>query len=249
MESILNVYKELEIPSHLGVDPDTDICTDVEALANQVADEWAHGITKLCFLPKDSDIVIKIPFQGFAYRENEDEDACFDIFHYAYGQYDDSDDWNYCAAEMHIYTSAKEAGVEEFLAETKFFGHSKNHYPLYSQERVKPYGDTFSGTNNTSKEAMKKAAELSDKYYNGRLYYEENVKEDEDYVAHMLGGLPNLFLAELITSYTYDKVIKFSKWAFENARVIRQDLHSGNFGYRISDNSPCLIDFTGFNEN
>ena len=53
------------------------------------------------------------------------------------------------------------------------------------------------------------------------------------------------WLAIAIDYYGEEKVLALLKFLDEN-RWMSGDFHEGNYGYRVSDNSPVLIDYTGF---
>lgn len=101
-----------------------DVPFVVEELDLPIDVTYSNGASKFVLIPKYKDYVIKIPFTGMIHLDGVYEE---------YSQADDYDrPWDYCMNEVFRYETAKEDGMEEFFAETKFVGYMKG-FPIYTQ--------------------------------------------------------------------------------------------------------------------
>lgn len=251
----LQIYKNLIIPEIFGNNPEYDI-DNVEIVAQDAnklcSCDFAYGASKLCLIPTDSDKVVKIPFYGNVYIDEDDDNNDVEYLERFEGAYINEDErtWDYCLSELTAYESAATAGFSEFLAKTEFLGYTVSGHPLYTQEVVKPFssGWSESGYSLISDKSKKKSREIIYSYRQRRSeFYNNNISEDIDAIIGYVFSEPGEeFLSIVIEYYGIEKVSAFSSWVMNNARHIAYDLHWNNIGFRESDNSPCLLDFSGF---
>lgn len=244
----LSRYRELIVPDIFGGTPD-DYNPIVEIFGEEIYDNyganWRCGASKMCIMPSEGDMVIKLPFKGNIYYDDEDN-AFVEEFERSGSE---SCAWDYCLAEVELYNKVAAAGFECFLARTEAYGKTYNDYPMYIQEKVKVYGEGASPSKEISEDSREKSKTIM---YSYRNYYKlhRNLSMEkmskEELIGWTFAETGEEFIASLIDAYGYDKVADFSEWAFLNARNLAADLHSDNIGYRKSDGTPCLLDFTGF---
>ena len=85
-------------------------------------------------------------------------------------------------------------------------------------------------------------------------FQEKTAKDIEKYNNKLEGKrfFPSRFILDLIKSYGEDKTfnfLEFLKSDSDIARSISMDLHNENIGYRVSDGTPCIIDYSGWWED
>ena len=85
-------------------------------------------------------------------------------------------------------------------------------------------------------------------------FKEKTAKDIEKYKNKLEGKrfFPSRFILDLIKSYGEDKTfnfLEFLKSDSDIARSISMDLHNENIGYRVSDGTPCIIDYSGWWED
>ena len=248
----LKEYMKLTIPEEFGEVENgyyNVVIDNVAENANNIKRcDYRLGASKLCLIPEENKYVIKIPFNGCFYLDIDNNET-FSRFYCAKTE-NEYDNWNYCLSELEIYNKAKDAGFEMFLAETDYLGASKTGHPIYVQEKVLPYAEFYTKDKNTSsdnsKEISKRIHNIYRNFcYNYHLINNENMLADEA-IGYVFCETGEAFLAMIIETYTYELVEKFSRWVIDEAREIAMDLHCRNIGFRASDGTPCLLDFSGF---
>ena len=242
----LSRYRELIVPDIFGSTTDDDnliVNHFGENIHNQYGAKWRCGASKMCIIPSEGDMVIKLPFKGNMYY-NVEGNPYIEEFENSGSE---SCTWDYCLTEVELYNKVAAAGFECFLAKTEAYGKTYNGHPMYIQEKVEVYRDGASPSKEVSVENKKKSKTIM-KSYRDYLFYQHSTEEmsREQLIGWAFSEAGEYFIASLIDAYGYDKVADFSAWVFVNARNIAMDLHSGNIGYRKSDGTPCLLDFTGF---
>lgn len=243
----LNKYRELIVPDIFGNttnDDDNPIIENFgEEIYSQYYSEWRCGASKMCIIPSEGDMVIKLPFRGTMYYDDEGN-PYIEKFENSGSE---SCAWNYCLAEVELYNKAAAAGFECFLAKTEAYGKTYNDHPMYIQEKVEVYEDGASFSKEVSEGSGEKSKTIMQSYRN-YIHHSTSTEEmsREQLIGWTFAEAGEYFIASLIDAYGYDKVADFSAWVFLNARNIAIDLHWGNIGYRKSDGTPCLLDFTGF---
>ena len=242
----LSRYRELIVPDFFGgvLGEDNPIVEDFgHEICNQYDAEWRCGASKMCIIPRESDMVIKLPFKGTIYYDNDD---CPFLEEFE-SSGSESCTWDYCLAEVELYNKVAAAGFECFLARTEAYGNTHNGHPMYIQEKVQVYGEGASPSKEVSEDSRDKSNTIMQSYRN-YIYHSTSTEEmsREQLIGWTFSEAGEYFIASLIDAYGYDKVADFSAWVFVNARNIAIDLHHGNIGYRESDGTPCLLDFSGF---
>ncbi len=216
MQRTIDDITKFIIPEQFGIDEDEygDTLKSVIDQVLKIGCEFAYGISKFVVFLNDKEVV-KIPFNGvFKYNENSDD----------YDNFNEFSVINYCEIEANYYEEAKEWGVAEFFAGTRFVGYTKDHTPFYVSERIN--------------------ATIDDMW--------NKVSEDSIHAAHVYADsrkgvrgrkLSDHWLALALERYGKAKVDKFIDFlvAFDI-----NDLHQGNIGFR-DNGDPVLIDYSGFN--
>jgi hypothetical protein len=242
----LSRYRELIVPDIFGGTPDDDnpIVEDFgEEIYSQYGAEWRCGASKMCIIPSEGDMVIKLPFMGNMYYDDEGSPYVEEFEHSG----SESCTWDYCLTEVELYNKIAAAGFECFLARTEAYGKTHSGHPMYIQEKVEVYGEGATPSTEVSEGNREKSKTIMQSYRN-YIYHSVSTEEmsREQLIGWTFAEAGEYFIASLIEAYGYDKVADFSKWVFLNARNLATDLHWGNIGYRKSDGTPCLLDFTGF---
>ena len=232
LDIINNILNKLEIPSQFGVyeEGGDEYIEPVIEQCEEMGVKWTTGASKFVIFPNDCNYVIKIPMNGSWFYSSEYDEVLddwtdeefFEEYTGAYG----GCGWDYCNAEVVAYADAKEAGFEDFLAETKYIGRTSDGTPAYVQEKVKVSLDyenkegskTPSPESSSRAEAVwaKKFRRVASKYWLG-LAIDEKTEE------------------------RVEAFIEFAK----NHDCIGADMHAENFGYR-ADGSVVLLDYSGF---
>ena len=150
-----------------------------------------------------------------------------------------NDGLNFCKIEAENYAAAKEAGLEEFFAETYYIGEYKG-YSFSLQEKVRPDEDGFEDI------LYDYARDIVDEdymYVINREDDEERYRSDciREYVEEMNDEQIIEIIFSGISFEDYDKLIDFIGVHGIN------DLHTGNYGFR-KDNTPVIIDFGGYSK-
>lgn len=218
------------IPQDFGVI--TNCCEELEPVCyNSIVDkvltidpeaEVSFGMSKFVIIPSQSNVVIKIPFNGF-YDETYEDDLVWLYFTEASG----SIEFDYCQAEYEKYLKLKEYGLECFVAET--FCYDRNiDFNIFLAEKVIPYNNSYG---NSKPKPSKKSSDIA-----SRLLKENRISINSDWIA------------SCVDFYGEEKVEKFFRFCEEIDNEILVDMHDNNFGYRERDNSPCILDYSNFND-
>lgn len=242
----LSKYRELIVPDIFGGTPDDDnyIVEEFgEEIYSTYGAEWRCGASKMCIIPSEGDMVIKLPFTGNMYYDDEGSPYIDEFEHSG----SESCTWDYCLTEVELYNKVAAAGFECFLAKTAAFGKTHSGHPMYIQEKVKVYGEGAKPNSAVSEQNREKSRTIIQAYRHYVYYGGPNQEfTREEVIGWAFSEAGEHFIACLIDTYGYDKVADFSMWIFHNARNLAADLHWGNIGYRESDGTPCLLDFSGF---
>ena len=135
---------------------------------------------------------------------------------------------DYCKQEYQNYSELSSLGFGKFFAETSCLNLSG--YTFEFQEKCLPWKEF---QHNISKTDMEKAIQLKKKFI--------NFNADID--------LPYTFIAELIKAYGENEVESlFIEAGFYNPDLLN-DMNIENFGFRVSDGTPCIFDFSNFEKN
>jgi hypothetical protein len=118
------------------------------------------------------------------------------------------------------------------------------------QEKVLPYSEFYNKDKNTSSDNSKEISKRIHNIYRNFCYSYHSINNEEmdadEAIGYVFCETGEAFLAMIIETYTYELVEKFSRWVIDEAREIAMDLHYRNIGFRVSDGTPCLLDFSGF---
>ena len=249
MEKLLNDLRkrfyQIKVLDQFGIDNDDDSSEAMDLILDWVQENFPevnvnesvfHGVSKLVIdlFPRE-EFVIKIPFNGCYWGKWDKETEEYDAFHqwceFEYAPTPETQmayNWDYCNTEVEKYLDIVDKGLECFFAETKMLCSSKNFYPIYIQEKVLPIREYSSSSARTpSKDSLKRAKEIR----NERTCYISNV----EWLANALE-----FYGEELTNIFLDYL--------RDDDIVGQDLHSGNYGYRVSDGSPCILDYSSWND-
>ena len=206
---------KLTVPDQFGTDYDDGDSWSISQIINQLPSQVQvlFGASQLvCIFPEEKEWVAKLPFSGCF--EGDD----FNEFSY-----------NYCELTVEIYQKAVDAGVEQFFAEMKKVGFTKDYTPIYYQERVKETYAHSSNEEHTASDGSKK------------IIKKKRASDESSWHC-----LPEVWLCAAIDFYGLEAVEELLNFCEENH--LFQDLHCENFGYRF-DNSPVLFDYCGFYDN
>ena len=216
--------------------------------------DWvdACGVTKGVLIFKGLDFVVKIPFEGQHFTQEEhweeeengrwhyyysrvehhsatpknwifyEEDNYFEAF----GGAPEEDGWNYCLGEALVCEKASEKGLRSCFAETSYLGHAGDH-PIYIQERCTIFCDEESSRAETYKNRSK-ADYDSLKEVRDRVDFYDC---DDNWLLDFLIYWGEEMLHDL-ANFLYDSDIN--------------DLHNGNIGYR--NGVPVLVDYSGYKD-
>lgn len=234
-EERLNIYKTIDVPIDFGYyfedGEDSrelyDFATEVYNI-NQKA-VVTHGISKAVIIDPDLDVVVKVPFNTtFYYNTDNGDDLTYDP---DLPDIKEEIKDNFCQIEADIYQECVDEGYgyEIFLAKTKEVDNLH-----YIQEKCETYGDKYDTYN---EDFQKKTAKDIEKYKNkleGKRFF------------------PSRFILDLIKAYGEDRTFNFLDFLDSDsdlARYISMDLYESNIGYRVSDGTPCIIDYSGWWED
>lgn len=229
------IFANVTIPYELGCsyDEGEDCGYTIDEFAAQFNDgsiQFANGVSKCALVIDDEDEVLKIPFKG-RYYEDEDVDdetgevlseGYFEEFEYA-DDIEGISDWNYCENELVKYNRAVKAGFGEFFAATRFVDTIQD-IPIYAQEKCEAV--SWGGKSKT---------DIPDK---SKTVYDSNIEYDYD-------RLSEYWVCAAIDWYGAEKVLDFIHYLSDNHIY---DLHNGNVGFSTIDSRPVLIDWAGWRE-
>ncbi|MBO7535565.1 MAG: hypothetical protein J6T34_00300 [Bacilli bacterium] len=231
-EVLADIRDRINIFTNFGYDVESE-CDDMiyDALDDVFAHHkvvYAKGVSKMCLIPDDTNWVLKVPFEGvIEYLYDEDDNEGYEDFVYNTCAHNSKNGWDYCLTEVEYFEIAKESGVAEFFAEERCFGEcGTTKHPAYIQEKCVTYSETS----------------WDDEKYKPSENSMEIVKSSDKYKWKSF----NLdWIASAIDFYGEEKVDELFNF-LNNHSEMTGDFHTGNYGYRVSDNSPVLIDYTGW---
>lgn len=146
---------KLDIPFEFGCDDDCMETVEMDMVFEQLDDtvETKWGASKFVILSDDWKDVVKIPFNGGFWWEQDDEDE--DGGKYIFNEFITKD---YCAEEAAIYADAVKHGVAQFFAKTVYGGMTNDGItPYYISERVCNFYDKCDKCKIASKDSLEKA--------------------------------------------------------------------------------------------
>lgn len=232
-EERLNIYKTIDVPNDFGYYwEDGENSRELDDFSNEVYDInreaiVTHGVSKAVIIDPDLDVVVKVPFNtSFYYNTNNGDDLTYnpDLPDVKEDILD-----NYCQIEADIYQECMGYGYEIFLAKTKEIDNLH-----YVQEKCETYGNKYDTYDDNFQEKTAKDIEKYKNRLEGKYFF------------------PSRFILDLIKSYGEDRTFSFLDFLDSDsdiARSISMDLHNENIGYRVSDGTPCIIDYSGWWED
>ena len=232
-EFLEEILGEVNIPYDFGayndtreIDCDDDILSSVN---NKYKGFYSlSGASKYVLVNDTLPFVIKVPFNGYweeDYCEEVDEYSdSYSFVNFEGSHFSPHND--YCASETIIYDMMCKLTFDIFFAETKFFKRI-DETSIYIQEKVIPYSSDKSKSFRSIK-TSKLAERLA-----SRTYISFPEAWIEAAICHYGKELTEAFIVYLSSD---DDV----------AEIIREDLHSSNFGYR-ENGEPCILDYSGYN--
>ena len=179
-----------------------------------------YGMSKLVITSsKINNIVIKIPFNGVFEEDYDTGELFWCPFEWANG----SDHSDYCLTEYEKYKKLKTYGLDCFVAKTMLY---KNIYNtrVFIQEKVIPVNELIK-----SPRASHNSKKLANEWYKkGKI----NIQPE--------------WVANCLDAYGNSKVSRFLWYCEEIDLDILDDIHTGNFGYRNNNNTPCILDYSNY---
>lgn len=235
------IIKTIGLTEHGYYDPDAEESETLRQVEDRVYGlhkgySVMSGITKFCVIAEDLNMVIKCPYAGHDYMVWDDDEDCYyseeDYSPFGYAndidEYEDSADcWDYCENELNKYEIAKEAGFDDFLLETSFYG-EVNNVKYYLQEKARPYRG-YESHKEYSKDTENSFNTLSKKY---NMQFFRNSSWAKDAIEYFGGN----------------RIEAFIEWDKKNEFSLLSDLHSGNIGY-AKNGRPVILDWAGYREN
>lgn len=224
LKDVLNII----VPDEFGCNyEDDEVNNSMECVLNELhridnhnhTFNYAHGVTQFVILIDELHKVAKIPFCGYWDWNYDIDDLDFYPFECCS---------NYCELSVNIYEDAVEAGVEKIFAETKFFGFSKNGYPIYLQERI---AETEGERRNMDRKKSDSLDFVQSKQKESRYNGWNRFKAE--------------WLAEAIDWYGLEYIEKVLDFVKNDTRI--DDLHLGNYGI-AEDGRPVIFDYAGYME-
>ncbi len=151
MDYNVNNFKEFFnkkfVSCHFTSSDVDDLVCEIEKNFPKFNFTFEEGATKCVIIPKETDYVIKIPFDG-EYRNNEEEEEEFYMFTGG-GQ----EGWDYCDQECAFYEDIiKDSGFEKFFLSNNVLSFD---WPMYTQQKAEVYVDSYRKTSNKSKQMVK----------------------------------------------------------------------------------------------
>lgn len=219
IHSLVDNYVPLTIRTN-----DFDGLDEIESaiIYNEEPYLFRYGSYKMVFIPDEEEYVIKIPFNKV---------QCF-------GRFVDIPD--NCLDEIKIYERMKERGFANFFSEVTFL-ENYNDIPIYIQEKATTYYNTNCN--------RIKNCKLSGRRYKKFLKWID--KKGIDYSSSYIIDIPKSWWAAALRYYGFQKVKDFAEYILSeelDISCVCADLHGDNFGFRESDGSPCIIDFSSNSE-
>ena len=195
-----------------------------------------EGATKIVFVSKNENYVIKIPFCGqepddwgsYSCSDSRYDNSFFDCgcpscyspFEFA----GEPNGWDYCKAEVLLYEKAKEAHLEKHFVKTTLIGYVNNH-PIYLQQKATIFNDL----------------EMSENYH---YKSEEQLNRSKTLCStNDVRCFNATWIADFIEYYDEETFLTLA-YHLENNYI--DDLHRSNLGY--INGRPVIVDYAGYNE-
>lgn len=237
-EAIDNLLKDMEIPTNFGGDEYGDFYGgSIGWMADQIWDimgredvEFETGASKLVILIEELDEVIKIPFNGTFYYDEDESLDITDTEDFIENDWANdinapsATDWDYCENEVLKLEKAEKEGFGDFFAKIEKYTMIDNH-PVYLQEKVIPL---YSHKSKQWGEPSKMAKSI----------YENNFTEARKRVP-----IPEDWLMHAIDYFGEEEVASFIDYVM--SENLDEDLHSGNVGFTRAG-KPVLLDWAGW---
>lgn len=213
---------------------------------------WLNsGASKCVIIPPHAPYVIKIPFLYNTDIAWNGDSYYWDSYAQTYRYRSDDDDYqvefenavypisggtgsDYCQSEAEYYQAAKEYGVADMLAETRFIGHAGGT-AIYVQERCETYDDAALSHSEASEVAYDEAVEPMQQ--DSHMTYETRKERDYGW------KFDRTFELRLVDSYSVKKLLKL--FDFIEQEHLR-DFHHGNIGTFAASGKPCIFDYSGY---
>lgn len=182
-------------------------------------EDYEIGCSKIALFFPNYDYVIKIPFKGYLFDNGNGDQF------YPFECADDCEDGsNYCEAEVIRYQAAKDAGLQQFFAETICIGEI-NGTLIYKQ----PICTSCSCANATYIRTTLKEREAVENFCEFRH----------------LDCFDSEWLAEVVRQCG-TKILEDLLYFIEANNI--SDLHNGNIGYKPKNHFPVIFDYASFED-
>jgi hypothetical protein len=232
-ELIEAIYPYLK--DHFSTELEKDTRPLYSAIENFDPKAQVHqGVSKIAIeCPRFNGVIVKISKRGqyFLMDRGNGQDHEWSPFVCAK---DGADGNDYCLAEYNKYLALKEQGLDSFVAETILHSSFEKDgvvFNIFVQEMVLSYLNCCDCPL-PSKESSAAAKE----------YQEED--DDNDTIC----GFAEDWVANCIDIYGYEKLDDFLTYCCEVDPDIREDNHYANYGYRCCNKTPCILDYSNFND-
>lgn len=193
-----------------------------------------HGVSKIAIeCPRFNGVVVKISKRGQYFLMDREDGQDYEWAPFICAK-DGVDGNDYCLAEYNKYLALKEQGLDSFVAETVLHSSFEKDgitFNIFVQEIVSSYMDCCDCPL-PSKESSTAAKE----------YQEE---EDEN---DTICGFAEDWVANCIDMYGQEKLDSFLTYCCEVDPDIRKDNHYANYGYRCCNKTPCILDYSNFDD-
>ena len=220
IHSLVDNYVPLTVRTN-----DLDGLEEIEnaVICNEEPYLFRYGSYKMVFIPEKGKYVIKIPFNKAQWSG--------ELFNVP----------DNCLDEIKIYKRMEERGFSCFFSKVTFL-ENYNDIPIYIQEKATTY-------NNTNCNHIKNCKLSGWRYRKFLKWLEE--EGEIDYSSNYIVGIPKSWWAAALRYYGFQKVKEFAEYILSeelDISCVCADLHGDNFGFRESDGSPCIIDFSSNSE-
>lgn len=218
----------------------TDLEADAQNLSSSIESfdsnaQLYHGVSKIAIeSSRFNGVVVKISKRGQYFHMDRGYKQSYEWSPFIYAK-DGADGNDYCLAEYNKYLALKEQGLDSFVAETilhSSFEKDGITFNIFVQETVSSYMDCCNCPL-PSKESSAAAKEYQD---------------EDDLVENVVCGFTEDWVANCIDCYGQDKLNDFLTYCSEVDPDIREDNHYANYGYRVSNKTPCILDYSNFND-
>ena len=194
-----------------------------------------HGVSKIAIeCPQFNGVVVKISKRGQYFIMDREDGQDYEWAPFICAK-DGADGDDYCLAEYNKYLALKEQGLDSFVAETVLHSSFEKDgviFNIFVQEMVLSYVDCYDYPI-PSKESCTAAKEY---------------QNEDDLVENVVCGFAEDWIANCIDYYGQDKLNDFLTYCCEIDPDIREDNHEANYGYRVSNKTPCILDYSNFND-